>query len=168
MSPHGGHFVTCPPLSTVVLLVAESPRVTAPDEHPPKEHAPRQASGAARGLYVLAGLLSVGMAYLGVILPGLPATPWVLLASFCFSKSSPRLERWLRRSPLFGPMLRDWIDHKGIRRPVKVFAVALVIVVVSLTLTFGPLPLWAKCVTGTLAAVGVCTVLFAVPTVTRS
>jgi uncharacterized membrane protein YbaN (DUF454 family) len=115
-----------------------------------------------------AGLIFVGMAYLGVILPGLPATPWVLLASVCFSKSSPRLERWLRRSPLFGPMLRDWVEHKGIRRPVKAFAVTLVVVVVSLTLVYGPLPLWAKCVTGTLAAVGVCTILFAVPTVNTS
>jgi uncharacterized membrane protein YbaN (DUF454 family) len=46
----------------------------------------------------------------------------VLLASYCFGKSSPRLERWLTRSPVFGKLIHDWEKHRGIRRPVKVFA----------------------------------------------
>src|SRR5947209_5887636 len=121
---------------------------------------PRLATGPRRLLYVAAGLFCVGMAYLGAVLPGLPTTPWVLLASYYFSKSSPRLERWLKRSPLFGKLLRDWDEHRGIRRPVKVLAVGLVVVVVTLSLTFGPLPVWAKWVVGGLATVGVCTIVF--------
>jgi uncharacterized membrane protein YbaN (DUF454 family) len=116
-------------------------------------------------LYLVGGLVCVGLAYLGAILPGLPTTPWVLLASYCFGKSSPRLERWLKRSPVFGKLVRDWEEHRGIRRPVKVFAVCLVVVVVSLSIALGGLPVWVKCVIGGLAACGVCTILFVVPTI---
>jgi uncharacterized protein len=126
---------------------------------------PKQATGLKRLCYVGAGLVCVGLAYLGAILPGLPTTPWVLLASYCFSRSSPRLNRWLKRSPLFGKLLRDWDEHGGIRPGVKAFAVCLVVVVVSLSLTFRVLPFWLKCVIAGLALVGVCTILFVVPTV---
>lgn len=122
-------------------------------------------TGIRRVLYVTAGLLCVGMAYLGVLLPGLPATPWVLLASYCFSKSSPRLERWLRRSPIFGRLLRDWHQHRGIRRPVKIVAVCLVVAMVTLSIVFGGLPDWVKCVIAGLAFIGICTIIFVVPTI---
>ena len=98
-------------------------------------------------------------------MPGLPTTPWVILASYCFSKSSPRLERWLKRSPIFGKLLRDWEEHRGIRRPVKIFAVCMVVTVVSLSITLGGLPVWVKCVIGGLAAIGVCMIMFVVPTI---
>ncbi|HEY1187762.1 MAG TPA: YbaN family protein [Gemmata sp.] len=136
-----------------------------PEANVPVTHAPRQATGLRRFLYVCAGLVCVGLAYLGVLLPGLPTTPWVLLASFLFSRSSLRLNRWLKRSPLFGKLLRDWDEHGGIRRPVKVLAVCLVVTVVSLSLAFRTLPLWLKCVIAGLALVGICTIVFVVPTV---
>jgi uncharacterized membrane protein YbaN (DUF454 family) len=121
--------------------------------------------GFRRFLFVVGGLTCVGLAYLGAILPGLPTTPWVLLASYCFARSSPRLERWLKRSPVFGRLLRDWDEHRGVRRPVKVFAVCLVVTVVTLSITLGGLPGWVKWVIGCLAAVGVCTIVFVVPTI---
>ncbi len=116
-------------------------------------------------LFVAAGLLCVGLAYLGAILPGLPTTPWVLLAGYCFSRSSPRLERWLKRSPIFGRLLRDWDEHRGIRRPVKVVAVCVVVPVVTLSIVFGGLPIRVKWVIGGLACVGLCVIVFVVPTV---
>jgi uncharacterized membrane protein YbaN (DUF454 family) len=143
--------------------MASPPGRSEPD--PPPDAARRLASGPKRVLYLVGGLVCVGLAYLGAILPGLPTTPWVLLASYCFGKSSPRLERWLRRSPVFGKLVRDWEEHRGIRRPVKVFAVCLVVVVVSLSIALGGLPVWVKCVIGGLAACGVCTILFVVPTI---
>ena len=105
------------------------------------------------------------MAYFGAVLPGLPTTPWVLLAGYCFSRSSPRLERWLKRSPFFGRLLRDWDEHRGIRLPVKVVAVCLVVTVVTLSIVFGELPEWVKWVIGGLALVGVCVIVFVVPTI---
>jgi uncharacterized membrane protein YbaN (DUF454 family) len=143
---------------------------TLPDERDPLPPAPTKprppvATGAKRLLFLVGGLASVAMAYLGALLPGLPTTPWVLLAGYCFSRSSPRLERWLKRSPIFGRLLRDWDEHRGIRRPVKVVAVLMVVTVVSLSVTFGRLPVWVKCVIAGLALVGVCTIVFVVPTI---
>lgn len=127
-----------------------------------------QATGLRRVLFVTAGLLCVGMAYVGVLMPGLPTTPWVLLASYCFGRSSPRLQRWLRRTPAFGRMLRDWEEHRGIRKPVKIFAVLLIVTVVSASILSGRLPEWARWVVGACAVCGVCTILFIVPTVRQS
>src|SRR6478752_3338885 len=100
-------------------------------DHRPGVKPPAPATGLRRGLYLAAGLGCVGLAYLGAVLPGLPTTPWVLLASGCFARSSPRLQAWLRRSPVFGRLLRDWDEHRGIRRPVKAVAAMLIVVVVS-------------------------------------
>jgi uncharacterized membrane protein YbaN (DUF454 family) len=116
-------------------------------------------------LYATGGLVCVALAYLGVVLPGLPTTPWVLLASYCFARSSPWLERWLKQSPIFGRLLRDWEEHRGMRPRVKAVAVTLVVVVVTLSLTFRSMPGWVKGVIGAAAACGVGTILFVVPTV---
>lgn len=137
----------------------------ATDSEPLAPRPPRVATGVKRVLFVCAGLLCVGLAYLGALLPGLPTTPWVLLASYCFARSSPRLERWLKRSPFFGKLLRDWEEHRGIRKPVKVFSVCLVVTVVTLSITLSGLPVAAKCAIGGLAAIGVCVIVFVVPTI---
>ena len=128
---------------------------------------PPRATGLKRLAFVAAGLGCVGLAYLGAILPGLPTTPWVMAASYFFARSSPRLERWLKRSPFFGKLLRDWEEHRGVRRGVKAFAVCMIVTVVTLSIVFGGLPVWLRWTIGGLAAVGICTVVFVVPTIPR-
>lgn len=123
------------------------------------------ATGVRRHLYLAGGCACVALAYLGAILPGLPTTPWVLLASYCFGRSSPRLQRWLRRSPVFGRLLRDWADHGGVRLPVKVFAVCLILTVVTISILSDRLPVWLRWVVGGCAACGVATIVLVVPTV---
>ena len=135
------------------------PAERIPDPHPPLAH------GLKRIAFLFAGFVCVGLAYLGAILPGLPTTPWVLLASYCFSKSSPRLERWLKRSPFFGRLILDWEEHRGIRRPVKLLALGMIVTVVTLSITLGGLPIWLRWVIGGLAACGVSTIVFLVPTI---
>ena len=81
-------------------------------------------------MFLVLGWLFVGLGVVGLFLPLLPTTPFLLLASSCFLRSSPRWQRWLMNSRWFGPMLREWDEHKAVRRPVKVLAV----VVVSLVL----------------------------------
>lgn len=123
------------------------------------------ASGPLRWLYVALGLFFVGMGYLGSILPVLPTTPFLLLASYFFARSSPRLHRWLRRTPYFGRLVRDWEEHRGIRPRVKALAISIVVLVVGSTILFSAAPGWAKWCAGGLAAIGVSVILFAVPTV---
>jgi uncharacterized membrane protein YbaN (DUF454 family) len=125
----------------------------------------RPAAGLKRLALLTAGLLAVGMAYLGALLPGLPTTPWVLLAGYCFARSSPRLERWLKRTPYFGRLLTDWERHRGMRRSAKLTATGVIIPVVSLSVLFGGLPVWVRCVIAGLAGVGLCVIWLAVPTV---
>jgi uncharacterized membrane protein YbaN (DUF454 family) len=61
-----------------------------------------------RLLWLLAGATSLLFGIVGIFLPLLPTTPFVLLAAFCFARGSPRVEAWLLRHPRYGPMVRDW------------------------------------------------------------
>lgn len=73
----------------------------------------------ARLLLSALGLTFVGLAALGVFLPLLPTTPFLLLAAACFARSSPKLHSWLVASPLFGPLLLDWERHGAISPKAK-------------------------------------------------
>ncbi len=59
------------------------------------------------------------LAVIGIVVPGLPTTPFVLLAAACFVRASPRTHGWLLRNPTFGPMLQMWEQHRSIPRRVK-------------------------------------------------
>lgn len=76
----------------------------------------------ARSLWVTAGLVCVGIGLVGLALPLLPTTDFMVLALLCFARGSPRLERWLIDHPLLGPPLRAWRDHRAIPRYAKVAA----------------------------------------------
>ena len=72
--------------------------------------------------WIAAGLVSLVLAVLGAVLPLLPTTPFVLLAAYCFSRSSPRLHGWLVNHRVAGPMIRNWRDHRAISLRAKILA----------------------------------------------
>jgi uncharacterized membrane protein YbaN (DUF454 family) len=105
------------------------------------------------------GGLFLGLAILGAFLPLLPTTPFLLLASFFFVRSSPRMADWLERSPLFGPLLSDWRQQRGVRLHVKLTAVGAIAAVVGWSLyddRLQPGLKWLLCV---LAGIGLFVVL---------
>ncbi|MBT9492362.1 MAG: YbaN family protein [Paucibacter sp.] len=67
-----------------------------------------------RLLWLLAGLASLVLGFVGIFVPLLPTTPFVLLAAFCFSRGSSRCEHWLLTHRLFGPMVRDWRANRAV------------------------------------------------------
>ena len=76
-------------------------------------------------LYLLVGWLFTILGFIGVIIPVLPTTPFLLIAVWAFSKSSERLHNWLFNHKIFGPYLHDWFDHGVINPRAKILAVSL-------------------------------------------
>lgn len=68
----------------------------------------------SRLLWLAAGVAALGAGIVGIFLPLLPTTPFVLLAAWCFSRGSVRCERWLLGHPRFGPLVRDWRSHRAV------------------------------------------------------
>jgi len=86
---------------------------------------PAPAGRAARLAWQLAGLFFVALGLIGIPLPLLPTTPFLLLALYCFARSSPRLHDWLLHHPKLGPALRAWQRHRAIPRRAKILAGAM-------------------------------------------
>ena len=104
-----------------------------------------------RGVYFACGLLCLTLGFAGIFLPLLPTTPLVLLAAFCFSKSSERMHRWLIEHPRLGPTIRDWQENRVIRPKTKGLAAAMIVVVIGSTMVFGGFSVLLKTI---LASVG--------------
>ena len=91
-----------------------------------------------RGLWLLGGALSLLTGIVGIFLPLLPTTPFVLLAAFCFSRGSQRCETWLLQHPRFGPMVRGWRANRAV--PLRAKQLATVMMVVGSAWAWWSLP----------------------------
>jgi uncharacterized protein len=89
-----------------------------------------------RGAWISLGFVFIGLGFAGVLLPLIPTTPFVLLAAYCFSRSSPRFYAWLLRHRVFGKLIRDWRAGRGIEMRTKVTAVVLIVVTIGSTAVF--------------------------------
>lgn len=117
-----------------------------------------------RGLWFLAGWVAVGIGAVGVVVPGLPTTVFFIVAAACFSRSSPRFERWVLGLPKVGPMVRDHRNGLGMPRRAKVWAVAAITVfaaAAAVVLRDRPVLAGGEVV---VAVIGVGYVLWGVPT----
>ena len=92
------------------------------------------SSRAVRALLLIAGSVSLVLGIIGIVLPGLPTTPFILLAAACYAKASPRLHQWLLNHRWFGPMLRDWESDHSLTKRTKTIAVVSMLVMVSFSI----------------------------------
>lgn len=76
-------------------------------------------AGMLKSFYFISGLISVAFGLVGIALPLLPTVPFLILAAFCFARSSPPLEARLRHHRVYGPHIRLWQDHGAITRKGK-------------------------------------------------
>ncbi len=116
-------------------------------------------SGPVKWLCLPAGFLCLTVGFLGILLPGLPATPFVLLAAWLFSLSSPRIERAIIDSRLFGPVIRNWRLHRGITRRTRWIALFVVAMTVGVTCFIAPVTDWLRWTVAFLAAIGIAVIL---------
>lgn len=166
---HGCHGSTPP----AVAVDMTEPEQTPPDPTPPAPStgsAPTEDGPASepevllegrsrwrRALLLAAGCISLSLAALGIVLPLLPTTPLVLLAGFFFARGSRRAHRWLLGHRLFGPIVREWEEHRTIPRRAK--WTAIILIVVAFMVSFLVVP---NCVYGyvTLTAIAVALIIF--------
>jgi hypothetical protein len=99
-----------------------------------------------RALYAAAGFVFLALGVLGVFLPLLPTTPFVLLAAACFIRSSRRLHAWLLGTRLFGPLIHEWEQHHSIPYRTKIYAIVLMTATFTASIVFFVRPPWLKAV----------------------
>ncbi len=109
--------------------------------------------------YKSLGFLFLGLAILGVILPVLPATPFLLLAAWFFSRSSEKWHQWLLRSELFGPIIRNWETNRCVARRTKVVSIALMLGMGGTSVAFAVDDSRVKLAAFVLMAIGCATLL---------
>jgi uncharacterized membrane protein YbaN (DUF454 family) len=92
---------------------------------------------AKRRLLIGAGTLSTGLGIIGIFIPILPTTPFLLLAAACYMRSSERFYQWLINNRIFGAYVRNYIEGRGMPVRIKIFTILLLWLAIGLTITFG-------------------------------
>lgn len=117
-----------------------------------------------RALFIVLGLIAVALAFVGVFVPGMPTTVFVIIASYFFVRSSPRLDAWLHRNRWLGPSLKRYRETGGM--DVRSKTIALAAMWVGLTISWFLLAsVTLQFVTLGLGLIGTATILFYVRTV---
>jgi len=97
-----------------------------------------------QAIFFCAGATALLLGLIGIVLPLLPTTPFVLVAAWCFARSSPRFHRMLLEHRLFGPLIRDWEQHGIIPLKVKCLSTTMMLLMVSYPLLFRTFDLTLK------------------------
>lgn len=100
------------------------------------------SSGVLRVLLMVAGLACTGLAVVGIFLPLLPTVPLLLLAAACFARSSERFHSWLLGHRQLGPMIRGFLEGRGIPLRAKLTSIALLWIVIPVSVLFFIPYLW--------------------------
>ena len=106
-----------------------------------------------RVVWAVCGVFALCFGAIGVLLPLLPTVPFMLLAAFCFARSSPELHRWLTTHKIFGPPIADWQAHGAIRKPAKRLATLSIGAVFLFSIALGVAPLFLVIQAAVLCAV---------------
>jgi uncharacterized protein len=113
-------------------------------------------SPLVRGLYLSAGFTALLMGILGAVLPVLPTTPFILLAAFCFARSSARFHNKLLANRFAGPIIFEWCKYRSIPRQAKRWAYLLMALSFCSSILLVP-AIWQKVM---LAVIGVILAIF--------
>lgn len=93
-----------------------------------------------RFVWLLTGILSVTLGLIGIVVPLLPTTPFILLAAFAFSKSSSRWHNWLTNHKVFGSIIKNWKRHGAINRHNKIAGTLSMVAIFCISLALNAQP----------------------------
>lgn len=116
-----------------------------------------------RWFFVTAGWVSLILGLIGLFLPIVPTTPFLLLTAFCFARGSERFYIWLLTNKYFGSYIRAWRNNEGVPLKVKVYALALLWYVLIMSAIF-VVPLWSIRILFLLVGAGVTIYIVRLPT----
>ncbi len=89
-----------------------------------------------RTLWLIAGTICVVLGAIGIVLPILPTTPFLLAAAACYYKSSPRMHRWLLNNKWFGEYIRNYQEGKGLTIKTKITALTVLWITIGFSTVF--------------------------------
>ena len=121
------------------------------------------SSAATRYLYIAAGSVALILGVIGLALPVIPTSPFLLLAAFCYARGSERFYVWLITNPHFGEYIRALRKGEGIPLRVKVYAILLLWLTLGTSIVF-IVPLWPVKTVLTLVGLGVSVYIAQLPT----
>jgi len=116
--------------------------MASPTDDPPDTRTPTELPLPLRWLLKVFAVLCLILGLVGVFVPGLPTTVFILMAAWAAARCSPALYRWLWHHRLFGPMLRNWANGGCVSRRAK-WSATLMMGLSSIILSFTQAPLWA-------------------------
>ncbi len=95
-----------------------------------------------RTLFWITGTVSLFLGIIGIFLPVLPTTPFVLLTAACWARASPRFHNWLKQHPYFGPIITNWETRRAIPRHAKYLAWSMMFISCAVLFWRFPEQLW--------------------------
>ena len=125
--------------------------------------------GSAKSFFVksfllLLGFIFVGLGFIGIIVPGMPTTVFMILAAACFAKSSPKFEQWILDLPGIGRLVQDHRDGLGMPQKSKAIAITMMVLAVTLSIIFAITSTLVQILVGGVGIIGVWYVGVRVPT----
>ena len=125
--------------------------------------------GSAKSFFVksfllLLGFIFVGLGFIGIVIPGMPTTVFMILAAACFAKSSPKFEQWILDLPGIGRLVQDHRDGLGLPQKSKAIAITMMVVDVTLSIIFSITSTLIQILVGGVGIIGVWYVGVRVPT----
>lgn len=110
-----------------------------------------------RMVLLVLGSIALVLGIIGIFLPGLPTTPFILVAAACYARASERFYHWLLRNPTFGPLIAEWRLHRSIPWRVKWLAITLMSLTICVSIwSFSGTPM----LQGLLALIGLSTAIW--------
>tara|TARA_Y100001935_G_scaffold251583_1_gene253891 strand:+ start:442 stop:888 length:447 start_codon:yes stop_codon:yes gene_type:complete len=117
-----------------------------------------------KSFLLLLGFIFVGLGFIGIIIPGMPTTVFMILAAACFAKSSPKFEQWILDLPGIGRLVQDHRDGLGMPQKSKAIAITMMVLAVTLSIIFAITSTLIQILVGGVGIIGVWYVGVRVPT----